>query len=134
MITVCHVLQQTMLVVAACPQHISNCDCIRSRCPVADRSQIVTNTLSPTDGEDERISRLEDFGEPAVPFESQLHEAHPLLRGGHPPDQQGLAGVKVLHELTWHPCELEPEVGAGPVAFHCYALLRIKLIHGGLRT
>ena len=126
--------QRTLLIFAAWSQHTSNYGCIRSRCPITDSLQIATNSLPPTYGEDERISRLQDFGEPAVPLEAQLHEAHPLLGGGHPPDQQGLAGVEVLHELTWDPCELEPEVGAGPVALHCYALPRIKLIHGSLKT
>ena len=68
-----------------------------------------------------------------MPLEAQLHEAHPFLRGGHAPNQQGLAGVKVLHELTWDPGEFEPDVGAWPVAFHCYALLCIQLIHCGLQ-
>ena len=82
-----------------------------------------------TYGEDKGVSCFEDLGKPAMPLEAELHEAHTFLRGGHPPYQQGLAGVKVLHELTWDPCEFEPDVSAGPVAFHCYALLCVQFVH-----
>lgn len=64
--------------------------------------------LERTNGEDQGVASLQNLGKPPMPLEPQLHEAHPLLRGGHPPYQQGLGRVKVLHQLTWNPCEPEP--------------------------
>ena len=61
-----------------------------------------------TNGEDERVPSLQDLGEPAMSLEPKLHETHPLLSRRDPPNQQGLGGVKVLHQLTWNPCEAEP--------------------------
>lgn len=54
--------------------------------------------------EDERVARLQGFGEPAVPLQPQPQEAGARLSRRHRPRQQRRARVKVRDQLRRHAC------------------------------
>lgn len=65
---------------------------------------------SPADGEDERVTRLQQAAEPAVALQAQLQEAAALFRGRQAPDQQRLCRVPVLDQLAWDACAMSVTV------------------------
>ena len=59
---------------------------------------------APSDGEHERVARLEEAAEPAVALEAKLQEAAPLLGSCQSPHQQRHCRVPVPDQLARNAC------------------------------
>lgn len=59
---------------------------------------------SPTDGEDQWVTGLEDLGAPSVLLHTQFHQTKLVLSLAQATHQQGVAGVVVLHKLKGDTC------------------------------
>ena len=60
-----------------------------------------------------------------------MHVADVLLSAEEPAQQDGVAGVKVLHKLARHSVDLNAHVQTGPEALVLCASLRVKVVELG---